>query len=156
MGNETTIETVLAQAIRKEIEAQELYRDLGDMAADDASRDIFRQLVAVEKRHEELLRRYERGELGEGALEKGQVVDYKIVEHLELPPIKPDMKIDQVLLLAANREKASHEFYLGLAAIHPPGQVRTLLEELASQELDHKHKVEFLYSEVAYPQTSGG
>jgi rubrerythrin len=156
MRNEATIETVLTQAIRKEVEAQELYRDLGKMAADDTSRDIFLQLVAVEKRHEELLRRYERGELGEGALEKGHVVDYKIAEHLELPPVKPDMKIDEVLLLAANREKASHEFYLGLAAIHPAGQVKTLLEELASQELEHKHRVEFLYAEVAYPQTSGG
>jgi rubrerythrin len=156
MTNGLTIESVLAKAIGKEIESQELYRDLARKARDDAGRDMFRELVKVEKKHEELLRRYQCGELGEGALEKGHVIDYKIAEHLEQPPIKPGMKLDDVLLMAANREKASHEFYLGLAAAHPPGQVRTLLEELASQELEHKHRVEFLYTEVAFPQTDGG
>jgi len=46
--------------------------------------------------------------------------------------------------------------YLGLAQIHPAGEVKKLLEELAVQELEHKQKMEFLYSEVAFPQTDGG
>ncbi|GAG30212.1 unnamed protein product [marine sediment metagenome] len=29
-------------------------------------------------------------------------------------------------------------------------------QELASQELEHKQKAEFLYTEVAFPQTDGG
>jgi rubrerythrin len=68
----------------------------------------------------------------------------------------PDMNLKDVFLLAANREKASHEFYLSLARIHPAGKARRLLRRLASQELGHKHKVEFLYTEVAFPQTDGG
>ncbi len=59
-------------------------------------------------------------------------------------------------MLAANREKVAHEFYMGLAGEHPSGQVKQLLEELALQELEHKQKVEYLYSEVAFPQTAGG
>ncbi|OGO42338.1 MAG: hypothetical protein A2137_05470 [Chloroflexi bacterium RBG_16_58_8] len=66
------------------------------------------------------------------------------------------MKLEEVLLLAANREKASYEFYTGLAAAHPAGRVKSLLEEIASQELGHKQKVEIMYAEVAYPQTDGG
>jgi rubrerythrin len=31
-----------------------------------------------------------------------------------------------------------------------------LLEDLAAQELEHKQKVEFLFTEVAFPQTDGG
>ena len=114
------------------------------------------ELSHVEKKHEELLRRYLRGELGEGTLKAGQVVDYKIAEHFEHPPIDPDMKLDEVLLLASEREKASHELYLGLAAEHEPGKVRELFEDLASQELGHKHRVEYLYNEVAFPQLDGG
>ncbi len=155
MPNET-LQTVLARAILREIESQELYRDLSRRATDEASRDVLLRLVKAEKGHEELLRRYKRGELREGALQKGHIIDYKIAEHLEQPKIRPAMKLDEVLLMAANREKSSHEFYLGLAAVHPRGEVRTLLEGLASEELEHKHTVEFLYAEVAYPQTAGG
>jgi rubrerythrin len=31
-----------------------------------------------------------------------------------------------------------------------------MLEQLASQELEHKRRVEFIYTEVAFPQTDGG
>jgi rubrerythrin len=156
MTKKLTVESALTKAIQKEIESQELYRHLSRTVTDDAGREMFRELVKVEKRHEELLRQYLRGELGEGALKKEHVIDYKIAEHLEQPRIKPGMKLNDVLLLAANREKASHDFYLGLAAEHPPGKVKTLLEELASQELEHKQRMEYLYTEVAFPQTDGG
>jgi rubrerythrin len=66
------------------------------------------------------------------------------------------MALKDVFLLAANREKASHDFYSKLAAVHPMGGVRRLLEQLADQELEHKRRVEFLYTEVAFPQTDGG
>jgi len=66
------------------------------------------------------------------------------------------MKLKDVFLLAANREKASHEFYLSLARIHSTGEVKRLIERLAAQELEHKQRVEFLYTEVAFPQTNGG
>jgi rubrerythrin len=156
MADITTIENVLEKAIQKEIEAQELYSNLQGTIKNEAARDILQQLVKVEKKHEELLKRYQRGELGEGTLEAGHVIDYKIAEHLEQPEISPEMKLDEVLLLAANRERASYEFYVMLAGAHPLGPVKTLLEDLASQELEHKQKVEYLYNEVAFPQTSGG
>lgn len=156
MADTMTIENVLEKAIKKEIEAQELYSNLQETIKNEAAQDILKQLTKVEKKHEELLRRYQRGELGEGVLEAGHVIDYKIAEYLKQPEISPDMKLDEVLLLASNREKASYEFYLVLAGAHPLGSVKTLLEDLASQELEHKQKVEYLYNEVAFPQTSGG
>ncbi|OGO45367.1 MAG: hypothetical protein A2Z05_03275 [Chloroflexi bacterium RBG_16_60_22] len=156
MADNLTVDSVLEKAIGKEIEAQSLYRDLSRKVRDETARDMFRQLTRVEKKHEDLLKRYRRGELGEGALEGGHVLDYRIAEHLDQPPITPEMKLDQVLLMASNRERASHEFYLDLAAAHPSGVVRNLLTDLASQELEHKHRVEYLYNEVAFPQTDGG
>jgi rubrerythrin len=156
MREALTVKQVLDKAIQKEIEAQELYHNLSHTVTDDAARDVFRQLSRAEKKHEELLRRYQRGELGEGGLKKEHVLDYRIAEHFEQPAIKPDMKLDEVLLLAANRERASHELYLGLATEHPAGKIRALFEDLASQELEHKHRVEDLYTEVAFPQTAGG
>ena len=156
MADTLTIEEILEKAIEKEIEAQELYSCLQETIENEAARNILKQLTKVEKKHEELLGRYQQGELGEGALEAGHVLDYRIAEHLEQPEISPGMKLDEVLLLAANRERASYEFYVMLAGVHPMGPVKTLLEDLASQELEHKQKVEYLYNEVAFPQTSGG
>ena len=156
MAKALTVKSVLEKAIQKEIEAQELYRHLSQAVADDTAQDMFRQLSSVEKKHENLLRKYQRGELGEGGLKGGHVLDYRIAEHFKQPPIKADMKLDEVLLLAANRERASHELYISLAAEHPPGRIKTLFEDMASQELEHKHRVENLYTEVAFPQTAGG
>lgn len=156
MVTQLTLKDVLPKAIQKEIESQHLYRDLSYKMTDEAPRDAFQELARHEEGHQQLLERYLRGELKGGMLNEGQVVDYKIAEHLEQPQLSLEMKLKDVFLLAANREKASHEFYLSLAQIHPDGEVKRLIEELATQELDHKQKVEFLYTEVAFPQTDGG
>jgi rubrerythrin len=151
-----TLENILTKAIEKEIASQHLYGDLSQKVMDKVTKDAFRQLSQEEQEHEKLLRKYLRGELKGGALKREQALDYKIAEHLEQPEMSPDMKLKDVFLLAANREKASHEFYLSLAGVHPAGEVKWLLEKLAAQELKHKQRVEFLYTEVAFPQTAGG
>jgi predicted CoA-binding protein len=151
-----TLEKVLRKAIQKEIASWLLYRDLSRRVTQEAAQEAFKKLAEQEKEHQQLLEQYQRGEIKEGALSQTQVVDYKISEHLEQPRIYPDMDFKDVFLLAASREKASHELYLGLAEIHPPGRVRKLLTELAAQELGHKQQLELLYTEVAFPQTDGG
>ncbi len=156
MVTQLTLKEVLVKAINKEIESQRLYIDLSQKMSDEAARDAFQELARQEKGHQTLLEKYQRGELKKGVLSSGHAIDYKIAEHLDQPEISPDMKLQDTFLLAAKREKASHEFYLGLAQIHPPGEVKRLLKELAAQELQHKQRVEFLYTEVAFPQTSGG
>lgn len=156
MAARLTLDEVLERAIKREVEARLLYLDLSQKIDDRAARDAFQELAQQEQGHQNLLEKYLRGEFKEGRLGRGQAIDYQIAEHLDQPEISPDMKLKDAFLFAANREKASHEFYLSFAAIHPDGEVRRLLEELASQELGHKQRVEFLYTEVAFPQTDGG
>jgi rubrerythrin len=156
MANRLTVQAILEKAIEKEIESQQLYRSLSQQMTNEVVKDAFVQLSWEEQGHENLLRKYLGGELGEGDLRKEQVLDYKIAEYLEQPEVTSGMGLKDVFLVAANREKASHAFYLSLAGAHPPGRVRGLLEQLASQELEHKRRVEFIYTEVAFPQTDGG
>jgi rubrerythrin len=151
-----TLDEVLERAIQKEVEARLLYTDLSQKVDDRAAQDAFQELAQQEQGHQNLLEKYLRGEIREGRLARGEVIDYEIAEHLDQPEISSDMKLKDAFLFAANREKASHEFYLSFAAIHPDGEVKRLLEELAAQELGHKQRVEFLYTEVAFPQTDGG
>ena len=156
MITQLTVGGLLEKAIEKEIESQQLYQSLSQQMTNQGAKNAFIQLSWEEQGHENLLRQYLRGELGEGTLRREQVLDYRIAEQLEQPKISPGMELKEVFLLAANREKASHAFYLSLAGVHPAGRVRTMLEQLASQELRHKQRVEFLYTEVAFPQTDGG
>ncbi|MEK7353369.1 MAG: ferritin family protein, partial [Chloroflexota bacterium] len=156
MATRLTVKEVLQQAIGKEIEAQQLYNDLERVMTSLIAKDTFRELVRQEKGHQQLLERYLLGELKTGGLRTEQVIDYKITENFEPTEIIPNMPLKDIFLRAANREKAAHESYLAISQAHPAGGVRKLLEELASQELEHKHKLEFLYTEVAFPQTAGG
>jgi rubrerythrin len=156
MASEVTLEKILTKAIEKEIHSQSLYRSLSQKVNDRAAKVAFRELAQDEIGHQKLLERYLRGDIKEGTLSHGQIVDYKLAEHLDQPALSVDMKLPEVFLLAANREMSSHEFYLGLAQIHPEGEVKRLFEVLAAEELKHKRKVELLYTEVAFPQTDGG
>jgi len=156
MVTRLTLKEVLEKAIQKEVESRLVYINLSQRVSDEAAKYAFQELARQEQEHQDRLEQYLRGELKEGALSRGQVIDYKIAEKLDQPEISPGMKLKDTFLLAANREKASHEFYLSLARIHPAGKAKRLLEELAAQELEHKQRVEFLYTEVAFPQTNGG
>ena len=156
MATRLTVKEVLEQAVEKEIGAQKLYSDLVRRVTSQIAKDTFRELVKQEQGHEKLLERYLNGEIKTGTLRIEKVIDYKIAENYEPTEITPDMELKDVFLRAANREKAAHEGYLALSQAHPAGEVKKLLEELASQEMEHKHKLEFLYTETAFPQTAGG
>jgi rubrerythrin len=156
MTDTITLREVLEGAIAKEIEACTLYQGLSEAMQDPAAGNAFCLLSEQEKGHRLLLEKYLNGELKEDALSHTSFIDYHIAEHLRQPGISPEMPLKDVFLLAAEREKNAHDFYLALAGIHPEGKVRALLEDLAAQEMGHKHRVENLYSEVAFPQTDGG
>ena len=156
MTTQTTLREILQKAIGKEIESQRLYHDLSQIAEEPSVKDAFEELSRQEGEHQRLLARYLCGELSEGAPDHGETIGYKIAEKLEQPEVTADMELKEVFLLAANREKFSHDFYLVLAGVHPEGEVKRLLKALATEELRHKQRVEFLYSEVAFPQTDGG
>jgi rubrerythrin len=156
MAIECTLSHILEMAIQKEIESRRFYSELSRKVTDDAAKGVLRQLSQQEQRHQKVLEQYRPGDLKSGTLNEAHTIDYKIAERFDQPRISPDMELKDVFLAAANREKHSHELYLALAELHPAGQARELLEELASQELEHKHKMEDLYTQVAFPQTDGG
>lgn len=156
MAEQVTLKRLLHHAIEKEIEAQHLYADLGKRMTDQAARDACDELYRQEVGHQKLLERYASGGFKVGALSPRRTIDYKIAERFAKPEVTSDMQLKDVFLLAANREKVSHELYRSLADSHPAGEVKDLFEGLAADELRHKQKVEFIYTEVAFPQTDGG
>lgn len=143
-------------AIQREIEAFEFYCALGQKVNDKSAKDALELLAKEEKKHREFLEAYQAGKLGSEALRLNEVVDYKIAEYLDKPDLQKDLESKDVYLVAAHRELNSYNFYAGLAAIHPQGEVKEMLTKMASEEKRHKEKVEYLYTNTAFPQTAGG
>jgi rubrerythrin len=143
-------------AIEREEEAYEFYMDLFTRLEDKSAKDALRLLANEEKKHKQFLMNYRDGGYGAEALRMNEPIDYKIAEHLEQPEMKKDMASKDVYLIAAHRELASYNFYTALAELHKQGELRDIFNRIASEELKHKEKVEYLYSNVAFPQTDGG
>jgi rubrerythrin len=148
---------IIEFSIEKEETARKFYLSLAGRVADVSARDSLKFLAGEEAKHKKFLEQYLRGEISEGTLPLDDVVEYKIFEHLqEEPAASESMTAEEAFLLAAKRERASHLFYRDLSRLHPDGPVKDLLARMATEELRHKEKVEYLYANTAFPQTSGG
>lgn len=143
-------------AIQREIEAYEFYQGLKAKIEDQTAAQALDLLANEEKKHRAFLEDYQAGKLGSDALRLTQVIDYRIAEHLEQPDLDKDLESKDVYLVAAHREQHSYHFYTALAAIHPEGAVKDMLLRMANEEKRHKEKVEYLYTNTAFPQTDGG
>lgn len=152
----TDLRSVVDLAITKEQEAFDFYMDLTKVVADKQARDALEYIAGEEKKHKEFLVGYRDKGTGGAGLKTGTVVDYKIAEHLEAPEPKPGMEQKDVYLIAAHREKNAHEFYLSLAAVHADGEAKNILLKMAEEELKHKEKMEYFYTNAAFVQTDGG
>jgi len=95
-----TLKKVLQKAIEKEIESWLVYTELSQKVESEVSKNAFQKLAQQEQGHQGFLEQYLRSELKEGALSSGQVIDYKIAEHLDLPEIFPGMVLKEIFLLA--------------------------------------------------------
>ncbi|MBN2568037.1 MAG: ferritin family protein [Deltaproteobacteria bacterium] len=155
MGDKT-LDAILEIAIEKEKDAFDFYIGLSKKIKAKDVKDTLGFLAGEEKRHLEFLEEYRDGSYGPGALRLTEVVNYKVAEHLEKPDIEKDMESKDVYLVAAHRELLSYNFYQSLAGLHPDGKVKDMLSRMANEELRHKEKVEYLYSNTAFPQTAGG
>lgn len=147
---------VIDLAIEREKEAFAFYQDLYRKVEDLQAKETLQFLSDEEKKHREFLENYRQGEMGAGGLRMTEVVDYKIAEYLSAPDIQKNLESKDVYLVAAHRELNSYNFYKSLAEMHPDGHAKAVLLRMANEEKKHKEKVEYLYSNTAFPQTSGG
>jgi rubrerythrin len=150
------LEEIIGIAIKREEEAFAFYQDVCKKVPDKTAHETLEFLAGEEKKHKDFLVCYRDGGYGATALRMNTVVDYHIAEHLEKPDLDKNMESKDVYLVAAHRELNSYNFYTALAEIQPAGEAKDILLRIASEELKHKEKVEYLYSNTAFPQTDGG
>jgi rubrerythrin len=143
-------------AIGKEEEARHFYMDLSKTIGDQPTKEAILWIADEEAKHKKFLIDYRDGRLGMDKLRISEITYYKIAEHQKEPEVNPDMKRDEVFLLAAHRELKAYQFYTDLAKLHPGGTAKEMLLRMASEEMKHKEKMEYLYTNAAFPQTDGG
>ena len=143
-------------AIKNEEDSYNFYMDLYEKVTENNIKDTLKFLAGEELKHKEFLQKYKQGSFGAEALALDTVVDYKIAEHAERPDLEKNLSTQDVYLVAADKELNAFRFYKSLADIEPAGEVKDMLLKMANEEMKHKEKVEYLYSNTAFPQTSGG
>jgi rubrerythrin len=150
------VSDILEIAIKREEEAYDFYMDIHGKVDDASVKETLEFIAGEEKKHKAFLVSYRDGNFGEKALRMSDVVDNKIAEYLEEPEVDENSKPEDVYLAASHRELRSHRFYTELANQHAEGDPREVLLKMANEELKHKEKMEYLYANTAFPQTSGG
>jgi rubrerythrin len=153
---EKTFAEIIDMAIQREVVAYDFYMDIYHKVQDESVRDAVEFIAKEEIKHKEFLVGYRAGNFGSDALRMADVVDYKIAEYLEEPEIAEESSSQEVYLIASHREAKSHLFYKELAGMHTDSELKTMLLKMANEELKHKEKMEYLYTNTAFPQTSGG
>ena len=153
---EKTIADIIDMAIQREMAAYDFYMDIQNKVKEASVQHTVKFIAKEEIKHKEFLVGYRAGNFGSDSLRMADVVDYKIAEYLEEPGIENDSSSQDVYLIASHREAKSHLFYTELAGMHAEGELKTMLLKMANEELKHKEKMEYLYSNTAFPQTSGG
>ena len=150
------VSDIIAIAIKREEEAYDFYLDIHAKIADPSLKQTLEFIAGEEKKHKAFLVSYRDGNLGTTALKMSDFIDYKVSEYLEEPDIDGESKPDDVYLVASHRELRSFHFYTELANLHADGEIKEMLLKMANEELKHKEKMEYLYANTAFPQTSGG
>ena len=148
--------TLIDTAIQREEDAYIFYMGIREKVKDPAAAEVIEWIAGEEQKHKAFLVKYRSGEFGASGLRLSEVVYYKIAEHQNEPEVKENMNSADVYLVAAHRELRSHRFYTALANQHAAGEAHDMLLKMANEELKHKEKMEYLYANTAFPQTSGG
>lgn len=151
-----SLQSVIEQAVKNEEEARVFYLGLYDLVEDPLAKETLKFLAGEELAHKEFLLAYLKGDRKFTALSMDEPIDYHIAQYADKPDPKKNMNSSEIYLVAAHREWNSYNFYQALASLHPAGEVKDMLLKMATQELKHKEKVEYLYSNTAFPQTAGG
>jgi rubrerythrin len=153
---EKRVSDILEIAIKREEDAYDFYMDIHSKVDDANVKGTLEFIAGEEKKHRAFLVGYREGNFGTKALRMGDVVDYKVAEYLEEPEVDKNLKPEDIYLVASHRELRSHRFYTELANLHADDELREMLLKMANEELKHKEKMEYLYANTAFPQTSGG
>ncbi|MBN1381997.1 MAG: ferritin family protein [Deltaproteobacteria bacterium] len=148
--NQDEFKKIISHAIRQEVEAFTFYNAVADRTKDANLKRLFKDLAQEEKKHKLTLE--ECLEKGTGKMHFSESADYKVVDALPTPPLTPDLKPVEGLVIAIKKELEAMQMYTQLAKASADAAQKNIFLELASMERGHKSKLEDLYTNMAFPE----
>lgn len=145
-----TVEGIIRRAIQVEENAYSFYTGASEMVKLPHVKDMLNELAGEEVKHKEKLEDLLAGDT-EQIVATGQsrkIQDLKLADYLVTPPLDEDATIQDILMIAMQREKNAHEFYNLMAGLASEA-AKDLFQFLAQEELRHKNK-EVLYDDIVY------
>ena len=141
---------IISTAIDREGEAYTFYRTVADKVKDPALKKLFTELAGEEKQHREFL---------QGMLSKDVTKmhfdakkNYKVADALPSPPLSPDMKPLEGIVVSIKKELEAMQMYTQLANLSNDTEQKLLFSQLANMESGHKARLEDIYTNMAFPE----
>lgn len=144
-----TIEKALKTGAEMELESYTLYTETAKNAKYPGAKKLLEEIAADEKRHREyFLKGLEDPSNIKMRTLKEDIPDLKITDKLVNVPLDPQADYPQVLIFAAQREKATHDFYVQIARNFKNSEMGKMFNNFATEELRHKYLLEKEYDDV--------
>lgn len=148
--NQSEFRKIISSAIENEIEANTYYRTVSEKVKDKHLQDLFRELAQDEARHkltlEVLLKK------APETLHFAGSQDYKVTDELPTPPLTPDLKPIDGLVIAIKKELGAMQMYTQMANASGEAGQKGIFLELAAMERGHKTRLEEIYTNMQFPE----
>ena len=143
MKNWESVDDILDYAIDKEIEAYNFYISLAEKNNISSIKKLFTSFAAEEEGHRKKLEAAKSGKML--TLSKNEITNLKVTDYLVNVAETDNMSYQDVLILAAKKEKAAFMLYTDLAETAGDDEMKTFFEILAQEEARHKLRFEIEY-----------
>ncbi len=143
------IKEIIEFAIKKEIEAYDLYSGIAESSNNPAVKQLLSEIANDELGHKEALENLSRADKILN-FDIDKVQDLKLSDHLQATTIDEDSDLQETLVFAMKEEKGAYELYTRMAKAAETKENETVFQKLAQMELIHKNKLESLYDDMFY------
>ena len=141
------VDEILDYAIDREQEAHDYYISLADRSQRPGMGVLFKQFASEELGHRRKLESVKAGKRIASTAKK--VMDLKIAEYVvDVDDQGGNVNLQDALILAMKREKASFRLYTDLAEAVEDDETRIVFLGLAQEEAKHKLRFEVEYDDV--------
>ena len=141
---------IISEAINNEVEAYTFYQTVSEKVTDANLKKLFGELAGEEKGHREYLQKLLSRDIT--SLGFSTTKDYKVGDSIPTPPLTPDLKPVDGLVVAIKKELAAMQMYTQLANASDDAEVKKLFTELATMERGHKTRLEDIYVNTAFAE----
>ena len=141
---------IISEAINNEVEAYTFYQTVSEKVTDANLKTLFGELAGEEKGHREYLQKLLSRDIT--SLGFSTTKDYKVGDSLPTPPLTPDLKPVDGLVVAIKKELAAMQMYTQLANASDDAEIKQLFTELATMERGHKTRLEDIYVNTAFAE----